>query len=635
MSLVADPIPTPIPKEVYGLAFERSPAMIAVVDAELRYVAASLRWKRFFGLDNEPVLGKVHSGPRLASWEARLRACLAGEDQLVEGDRLEGPGGSIARVDWEAARLEGPSGEVLGATVMIRPGFRQDGADTEQRYRTLVQNLPDIVSNVDRDGRFQLVNFVFPGLEQADVIGKNIREFTAPSHQEQLVAAIRRAFDDGATTTLHAEGYRGDGELGHYVNRVFPIYEDGRVTSATIVTTDVTQQVVAERQKQELEEQLLHGQKLESLGVLAGGIAHDFNNMLMAMLGSASVAQQHVPEGSKASVHLGRVERSARRASELCQQLLAYAGKGQTDMQPVDLSAEVSEVAQLLEVSRPKNARLLFDCPRELPAVSADVGQLRQVIMNLIINASDAIGSAAGAIRVETGAERLEPVDFAGTVLDERLPAGEYVFLRIADTGSGMDEDTRRRMFDPFFTTKRHGHGLGMAAVLGIVRAHHGTLRVASALGEGTTITVYLPATDATPHARDEARVEAVDWRAVGTALLVDDEPAVREVVGMMLEDIGFAAVPASEGEDAIGLFETRPSRFDLVVLDLHMPGLPTLEVLAALRAIRPDLPALLTSGYGPSDDVKEAVRAPATAFLQKPYRLIDLRGALKTLLER
>ncbi len=632
---MAATVPAPLLRELYGLAFERSPAIVAVVDAELRYVAASLRWRRMFGLETEPVLGHVHSGPRLASWEERLTACLDGEDQRVDGDRLDGPGGSIAYVDWEAARLVSPSGLVLGASVAIRPTARSDAARSDQRYRTLVQNLPDFVSNLDRDGVFQLVNFVFPGLSESDVVGKSVREFMAPAEHEKLLRAIHSAFDHGETTTLRSQGYGRDGSSGHYVNRVFPIYEDGKVVSATVVTTDVTQQVEAERQREKLEQQLLHGQKLESLGVLAGGIAHDFNNMLMAMLGSASVALQKLPEGSPAAAHLARVERSARRASELCQQLLAYAGKGTTDMQPVDLSAEVVEAAQLLEVSRPKSVRLDFACAPGLPAVAADVGQLRQVVMNLMINASDAIGAASGTIRVETGVERLESRSFEEAVIDEGLVPGEYVFVRVTDDGQGMDAETRRRMFDPFFTTKRHGHGLGMAAVLGIVRAHRGTLRVDSEPGRGTTITVYLPATDATPRERVEERVVAADWRGSGTALLVDDEPAVREVVGMMLEDIGFTVVPASEGEDAVGLLETKPSRYDLALLDLHMPGMPSLETLGALRVVRPGIPVRLTSGYGPSEEVQAAVREPATGFLQKPYRLGDLRGSLRAILGR
>lgn len=506
--------------EMYRLAIDRSPTITAVVDADLRCIASSRRWRRLFESEDEGLAaGGVHAHPRLASWEPRLRACLAGEDQLVEGDRLEGPEGPMGRVDWEAARLDGPSG-VLGATVVI--------------------------------------------------------------------CSMRHASPRTAEPDIRGERF---------------------------------------------DRQDLRGQKLAGLGLLAGCIAHDLNNMLMAVLGNASLALEHLPGGSDARAHVGRVERSAHHAAALCKKLLAYASQGAADVRSVDLGAEIAELAQLLEVSRPKNVRLEFECPRELPAVSADLGQLQQVIMNLALNASEAIGSAAGVVRVETGVERLEARDFADAVAGERGVAGEYVFLRIIDTGAGMDVDTQRRMFDPFFTTKRKGHGLGMAAVLEIVRGHGGVMKVASAPGRGTSITVYLPVSAARPPARAEAGGAALEWNGAGTALLIDDEPATREVVGMMLEEVGITAVPASEGDDAISLFETKPSRFDLVILDLHMPGRPPLETLRALRAIRPALPVLLTSGSEPPDEVKRAIRSPAMAFLQKPYRLVELRAAVKSLL--
>jgi PAS domain S-box-containing protein len=386
----------------------------------------------------------------------------------------------------------------------------------------------------------------------------------------------------------------------------------------------------ARREAEASEAGARHVQKLESIGVLAGGIAHDFNNLLHVILGNADLARLHVAAESPAGEHLDEVVRATQRAGELTQQLLAYSGRGAVVIRRLDLSDEVREMAILLRTAISKQATLVWDLSPDLPAISADPTQVRQVVMNLITNASDALGDAPGGITLRTGL-----VEDAGA---ERSPAESRpsdgrpaVFLEVTDTGCGMDTDTLQRIFDPFFSTKFAGRGLGLAAVMGIVESHHGHVRIRTAPGEGTTFRILFPAAtdsaDNSPH-----QVSAPQWRGRGTVLVVEDEEGVREVVGRMLERLGFRVITAENGIQALERLDDHEGAMAAVLLDLSMPRMGGPEVLQHVRERRPDVPVVLMSGYTEQEVASKLLDGSdgSLAFLQKPFLPEDLAGALR-----
>jgi len=395
---------------------------------------------------------------------------------------------------------------------------------------------------------------------------------------------------------------------------------------------------VAERsrlERQRWEARLQHSQKLESLGVLAGGIAHDFNNLLVGMLGNASLAQMHLEEGHPAQRQLGRIEKASRRAADLTRQLLAYSGKGRFVVRPLDLSKAIREMMELLESSISKKAVLRPALADGLPPVEVDVTQLNQVIMNLITNASDALGGKAGTIDLATGvleadSDYLEHADFG-----QDLSEGTYVFLEITDSGSGMDEATKLKMFDPFFTTKSTGRGLGLAAALGIVRGHGGGIRVYSEEGRGTAIKVLLPSTPSGEVASEPEISGRGPIVPGGTVLVADDEAIVREVAQDALVLAGFEVLLAVDGPSCIARFTEAIDDIDLVLLDLMMPGLSGEEVFRELRRLRPEVRVLLSSGYNEQETSSRFLGRDLSGFLQKPYASKDLVKQVRELLSR
>jgi two-component system, cell cycle sensor histidine kinase and response regulator CckA len=415
--------------------------------------------------------------------------------------------------------------------------------------------------------------------------------------------------------------------------------EGGQVVHFDGYVLDVTERRQAEEQQRRLETRIQQSQKLESLGILAGGIAHDFNNLLVGVLGNAGLALLELPPDSPARATIERIEVAAQRAADLTQQMLAYSGRGKFITDTLDLSRLVEEIAHLLRVSISKKAALRFELAPHLPPVRGDATQIRQVVMNVITNASDALGNRNGDIVVSTGVKHADRAFLQTTQLGDNLPEGCYVSVEVSDTGCGMDADTLSRMFDPFFTTKFSGRGLGLSAVLGIVRGHRGALRVESAPGRGTTFQVLFPSGETAGPSREALEggltMPEQSWHGTGTILVVDDEEAVRTVARMALERFGFEVLTADDGPAALELFTAHADRIVAVLLDLTMPQMSGEEVFQELHRLRPDVPVILSSGFNEQDAVSGAPGDGPAAFVQKPYRpleLIDkLRAVLKT----
>lgn len=390
------------------------------------------------------------------------------------------------------------------------------------------------------------------------------------------------------------------------------------------------------------EAQSRHVQKLESIGVLAGGIAHDFNNLLHVVLGNADIALSNLGADSPARDALEEVVRATLRAADLTRQLLAYSGKGTFVVRHLDLSSEVREMATLLRTAISKQATLTWELAPDLPAISADPTQIRQIVMNLITNASDALGERGGTITLRTGVTRLKELEgerfsvpMQGDELVERRE-DLFVFLEIGDTGVGMSPDTLSRIFDPFFSTKFAGRGLGLAAVMGIVRSHHGLIRIRTERGEGTVFRVLFPPVSGTAVKPEKPSAERSDWRGSGTILVIEDEEGVREVVERMLQEIGFQTLGAEDGRHALDVMERVGDNVTAVLLDLSMPRMGGAETLRRLRALWPELPVLMMSGYteqSVSPQFGDSGPGP-TGFLQKPFLAEDLIAVLRRFAE-
>ena len=453
--------------------------------------------------------------------------------------------------------------------------------------------------------------------------------------------AVRLLFRDAIPAALEKGSWHGETAMLDREGREFPVSQlllvhrddDGQPAFLSTIIRDISRQKQAEVARMETERGMLQAQKLESLGVLAGGIAHDFNNLLTAMLGNASLARLELPENSPVHHSLGQIENAAVRAAELCKEMLAYSGRSQLTVARANLSTLVEDTTQLLQVSISKKCVLKLELHQPLPAVLADPTQLRQIVMNLVINASDAIGERSGVIRVCTGVIRVDQAYLDATFLSPDLPAGDYVFLEVNDNGCGMTPEVKARIFEPFYTTKFAGHGLGLAAVLGIVRAHRGTIKVYSEPGRGTTFKLLFPALNDGDPVPDKPRDDVAAWRGTGLALVVDDEETVRAVTARTLESLGFKPLTATDGAEGVRLFREHAGELRLVMLDLTMPHMDGEETYRELHRINPAVPVVLMSGFTEKDTIDRFAGKKLAGFIQKPFDRPRLQSKLREVL--
>ncbi len=383
------------------------------------------------------------------------------------------------------------------------------------------------------------------------------------------------------------------------------------------------------------EDALRNAQKLESLGVLAGGIAHDFNNLLVSILGNADIAMEELSPTSPARQYLQDVISGAKRAADLAMQMLAYSGKGAFKLESIDLTNIVEEITHLLEVSISKSCVIKYHLNHQLPAIMADSIQIQQVIMNLVINASEAITSKSGVISLTTGVMDANTDYLKKTFRDSELTEGCYVYLEVSDTGCGMDAKTRAKIFDPFFTTKFTGRGLGLAAVMGIIRSHKGALQVYSEPGQGTTFKALFPCCDAPLVIPKLAENKPVEFASYGVVLVVDDEESVRSVAKRMLVKSGFTVITAKDGQKGVEEFKKQPDKIMLVILDMTMPNLNGEEAFREMRLIRSNIPVILMSGYNQSEATSRFAGKGLAGFIQKPFHKKDLLNEVKAALEK
>lgn len=576
----------------------------------------------------------------------------------------EGVKGGIAeRMRFEDVMVTTSSGEHRYLTIQGFPIFGQDlvvftAVDMTKRFhdRVTLKRSEDrfrVISEMVSDHAYGLRvrpegitawkwgtgnrNTIFGApLEKWDFLGQ-WRKFVHPDDADILDKHLEKLLA-GERDTAEFRIIRPSGEVRWMINQSHQWgdreYGPGNYIIGAL--HDVTEARLAEQERRNMEARVQQSQKMESLGILAGGIAHDFNNLLMAILGNADLALADLSTASPARPYLESIESASRRAASLCQQMLAYSGKGRYVVESLDLNEVISEMAHMLELSVPNNALLRFKFSESLPLIEADSTQIRQIVMNLVTNSSEAMGDQSGIIVISTTAVECSSDDLARFSLDETLPPGLYVALEVQDTGCGMDEATRSRMFDPFFTTKFTGRGLGMAAVMGIVRGHKGAIEVKSEVGRGTTIRVLFPARKGSESEElSPFASRPQSWKGIGTLLIAEDEEYVRTLTKTMLERLGFQIIAASNGLETLDLYRTHRKEIDCVLLDLTMPGMDGQETFRELRKIDSSIPVVITSGYDKQRVTEQFADEEPTGFIQKPYTLLSLSETLQRVLEQ
>ncbi|MBS1119907.1 MAG: domain S-box protein [Deltaproteobacteria bacterium] len=488
---------------------------------------------------------------------------------------------------------------------------REEVARTATILDLVVRQMPAIYWLVDPELRLSRTGGAVAqilGYHPDTYLGQTLHEILrdAPASNDPI-AAHQRALA-GETVTYESE-YLGK----QLANTLCPHRIDGVIHGVIGTAIDVTASRAIERR-------MVDAQRAESLGVLAGGLAHDFNNLLVAILGNADLGLRDTVPGAPGRSSLENIRVASLRAAELTDQLLAYAGRGGVSAGRVVVRPVVEELVRISAPTMPANVAIRVEIADDL-AIQGDAAQIRQVLLNLVTNARDALGEATGSIAITARLVHTTEASSPDDIIS--VPIGSYVQLDIADDGPGIDSDTRRRIFEPFFTTKRTGHGLGLAAVLGIVRSHMGGLRLVSAPGEGTRFEVLWPVT--TPAA--EPAVPVAPSPARRTVLVIDDEDLVRDVVARMIEDLGYAAITAADGETGLALVEQQV--IDAVLVDLSMPQMSGAEVVAALRVSNPALPVILCTGF----DRDRRGPIQADAYLPKPFRIEALEQLLAQVL--
>lgn len=517
-----------------------------------------------------------------------------------------------------------------------QPSSSPGGHDVPHLYRELYECAPAGLLCFDSKGVIERANRRAMDLlarNPEDLIGQRIEALVAPGQDQVCLTHMRTAAGDAETASHDIQFQRPDGSTFWARLETLSVEVGQQKIEFRSSLVDVTDRIEAENKRLRLERQLQHDQKAESLEMLAGGLAHDFNNILMTILGSAEAAQEHIPPNAPGLSEIRQIEDAAHRATELTRMVLAYAGGAPSESKPISLSRHATKLEKLLHSVASRKGRLHFELDGEMPHILGDEAQLHQVLLNLVTNAAEALDDPQnGRITIRTGVKHCSGDERLADESGQPLEPGPYAYLQVADNGRGMDAAISREIFEPFFTTKFHGRGLGLAATLGIVRGHGGTIQVDSRPGAGATFTAYFPLAEqalAEPLPIDEP-ASSMPWCGEGRALIADDEQQVRRITRGMLERMGYTVVTAADGLEAVEAFRSHDGDFAFVLLDLTMPRMNGMEAAREIRRLQPEAKLILTSGYTEHDVRLYTGLSGELNFLQKPYTKSTLIGALQ-----
>jgi two-component system, cell cycle sensor histidine kinase and response regulator CckA len=613
----------------YQLLTEQAADGVFLADSKGRFLLANFQMCEMLGYSNEEMLRLSVPDTYFPDERETARRHLAGIPcgaSVRFERRMRRKDGTAMTVEESVVKLANGSSQGIVRDVTDRKRIEAALRESEERFRNLADSAPVMIWVAGPDRVLNFFNKTW-----LDFVGRTLKQELSngwienlhPDDVERFSASYSSAFDARKSFRTECRLRRADGEyrwaLCTGVPRVGP---DGVFAGYIGSDIDITDMRRAQEEAQAL-------QKLESLGVLAGGIAHDFNNLLGSILTNCELVLSDLPGSSPAYSEVQAIQSVADRAAEIVRQMMAYAGQESPVLETVDVSGLVSDMLQLLKVSISKSAVLRVDLPASLPVVRANAAQIRQVVMNLITNASEAIGQKAGLITVAVSKQRLNSAEHKEGMPD--LSPGDYVRLEVTDTGCGMTEEIRARIFDPFFTTKFAGRGLGLASVQGIVRSHGGAIRVESSPGRGSRFEVLLPCSEPTQEFVNRTAPAVIGQTAScsGTVLFVEDEDSLRIAVSTMLRRKGFRVIEADNGRTAVDLFRVNHGEVDLVFLDMTLPNLSGREVLQELRQIEPEVMVVVTSAYSQEHALATVAEPRPRHFIRKPYQISDLVALL------
>ena len=564
--------------------------------------------------------------------------------------RIRNRSGSVRYVWEHASVVPGAFGDepaiegiVSDITEMRRTEERY--AASKGRLEAIIRSMHDLLFVFDRSGNF--IHFYAPDnsrllMGPSEFLGEHYSD-VLPSHLAEKLDAAFRIARGGEVTDFEYSLHLDDSE-SHYMARLSPLVEDGQFAGVISVSRDITSLVEAERERRRIQQELQKSHKLESMGVMAGGVAHDFNNLLEAIIGQTDLALAEGGFDDALKKRLKTIRKTATRASDLSDKMLAFSGRAGRNLVYADLSAILRSMEDYLRSSISADVRLAIEAPDDQLPVRGDPSQIEQVILNLALNGGEAVQSEDDpTVELRLDSVVMDSEELASTYVNDDLTPGTYARITVTDNGCGMDSETRARVFDPFFTTKFTGRGLGLASVLGIVRGHGGALSVLSSPGAGSRFSVLLPlATDYSGdlHAGSIARFHTdpeVVGRAVrrdATVLLVDDERIILDTSAELLEHLGYSVRKAASGRAALKIVRDDPGAVDCAILDVTMPGMDGYETLEALRRVSPGLPVIVSSGYARDEIMPRFLEAGVDAFLHKPYSLAEISDALGKAME-
>ncbi|MCU0691756.1 MAG: PAS domain S-box protein [Polyangiaceae bacterium] len=610
----------------YRMLMERASDGILVMDGAGKILSANRRACEMLGYDHSEFLstslGEMCADSEHHRLQDRYRELRHGATLLLDLP-LRCQDGAWLDVEISATGL--PNGTLQGILRDVTERRRAEAAlrRSEESFRTLIDRSPSMIA-VLRHRRIVYVNQTAVHAlgydEPQQLIGTSALALLHPDDRDDATTGLEHQHRPGEAQPVRERRLlRRDGTFRWAEVASFQLEFQGEM-AGILIANDITERKLADAERKKLEANIVQSQKLESLGVLAGGVAHDFNNLLLGVLGNAELALTELPLRSPAHHHIKRVEAAALRAADLTKQLLAYSGRGRFIVQPVDVRQVAKEVISLLETAISKKATLRLDFAPDLPKVDADPCQIRQLLMNLITNASDALDDREGTITLKIGVIAADQQFFTECFLHDKPAERMNVLVEVSDTGCGIPPDASSRIFDPFFSTKFTGRGLGLPAVLGIVRGHRGAIKVESEPGRGTCVRVLFPTASpsVTPACPSDRAAEPS--LSAGMILVVDDEDMVRSVSQAVLVKHGFQVVTACDGLEAVEMVRARGHEVVLVLLDMTMPRMSGEEAFREIRRLQPSLPIVLTSGYSEQEMLGRFAAEGGARFLQKPY---------------
>ncbi len=631
------------------LFFNHSGDLLGISDFDGNIRQASPAWTSTLGWEIDELLNisrdiLIHPDDLAKTTETRKKLKESGASQIIT-NRCKHKNGSYRIIRWNVIYFKErglifASGRDETDRIEAEQELRQMWAKLDLAITNGVigiwdYNLPEDILTVN-EAMAKTLGF------DTNVIKDMLHEWSNYLYKKDIAQSYKAMVDHiTGQKEYYIDEYRlktPTGTFRHFLSRgkISEYNEKGDPIRVSGSVTDITELKESEEKRLKLEQKMQQAQKLESLGILAGGIAHDFNNLLMGVLGNTDIMLYQLPKDSPFKNKLTDIKKAAKRACELTNQILAYSGRGKFIIEPININKLVQEMSSFLTASISKRINLLYFFHKDLPLIKGDATQFRQVIMNIIINASESIGKDNGQIKITTDVVEADDKLIEKMTVNNDIQPGKYISLEISDTGCGMDESSIKQIFDPFFTTKFTGRGLGLAAVLGIINGHKGALTLTSKKGSGTSFTIYLPISETAeiPLPKSEPQ-NLINNKKHLKILIIDDEDYIRTVTTRMLEIAGYESFTAKDGKTGITIFKKENPALSCVILDLTMPEMDGQEVLEKLKLINPEVPVIISSGYSPEEVTLRFKKEEISGFLQKPYQLSELLNEIEQAIKK